>query len=220
MNIVKASAKLMNLETREEGIQLLRRIEYAARVSHASESAQTADSWERFIPAVVMGHGDWSVTEHASVSVDFVVDRAIQLELVRHRLFSYTASSTRFINYAKANQQEMSFIAPTFKDGPTRSIWEVAVTNAEIAYKCLIGNGESPQVARSVLPNSLSSRIIVTGNLRSFRHLFLMRTSKEAHPAMREVMIPLLEEFQSKIPLLFDDIEPNQRQVDNLRKAR
>ena len=217
MNIIKASAKIMNLSTREEGIELLRRIEYAARVSHASESAQTADSWERFIKAVVIGHGDWSVVEHASVSVDFTVDRGITHELVRHRLFSYTQASTRFINHVK---NPAAFVEPEFKTAEARMDWFTAVEEAEHRYHCLIKNGESPQIARSVLPNSLASRIIMTGNLRSFRHLFLMRSTKETHPAMKDVIIPLLEEFQAKIPLLYNDIEPNQRQVDNLRKAR
>lgn len=218
MNIVKASAKLMNLETREEGIQLLRRIEYAARVSHASESAQTADSWERFIAAVVIGHGDWSVVEHASVSVDMLADRGVTHELVRHRLFSFTQASTRFINYTK--QQPAQFIMPETQNHTFQAIWERSVNTAEECYKLAIAAGVAPQIARSVLPNSLASRIIVTGNLRNFRHLFLMRSTKETHPQMIDVILPLLEEFKAKIPLLFDDIEPNKRQIDNLRKAR
>ncbi len=94
----------------DDGIALLRRIEWCARISHRSEEAQTADSWQRIIKAIVLEHGDWSVVEHASVSVDMLVDRGITHELVRHRLFSFTQESTRFVNYEK--KMEPSFISP------------------------------------------------------------------------------------------------------------
>src|SRR5678815_3721864 len=97
MNIVEPYARLVAPIGRgdvdfhaSDGVDCLRRIEWAARFSHATEDAQTADSWERFVRAVVLQHGDWSVTEHASVSVDFLVDRGVTHELVRHRPVSYT----------------------------------------------------------------------------------------------------------------------------------
>lgn len=220
MNIVQPYARLLDIPDREAGIKLLKKIEFCGRISHRSEDAQTEDSWERFIPAVVMGHGDWSIVEHASATVDFLVDRGVTHELVRHRLFSFTQESTRFVNYEK--KMPASFIVPPFVEGTTMSpvAWNDAIEAAEESYKELIKGGASPQIARSVLPNALASRIIVTGNLRNFRHLFLMRTTKETHPQFRQVMLPLLEEFQKKIPLLYADIEPGARQIDNLKKAR
>lgn len=152
----------MDLPDEAAGIALLKKIEWCGRISHRSEDAQGEDSWKRFIEAVVIQHGDWSIVEHASVTCDFYVDRGITLELVRHRLFSFTQESTRFV----------------------------------------------------------ASRIIVTGNLRNWRHFFIMRTTKEAHPQMREVTIPLLAEFQSKIPILFSDIEPLAKQSESMRKGR
>ena len=113
---------------------------------------------------------------------------------------------------------------PDFSDRPYRSecedVWLEAINESEYVYIRLIELGCAPQIARSVFPNALASRILVTGNLRNFRHLFLMRTTKESHPQMREVMIPLLAEFQAKIPILYEDIEPNARQIDNMRKPR
>ena len=67
-------------------------------------------------------------------------------------------------------------------------------------------NGWIAQQARSVLPNSLKTEINVSANIREWRHIFNLCTTKAAHPQMREVMWPLLDEFKSKIPLLFDDI--------------
>ncbi len=231
MNIVQPYAKIINWEFPSQefnlynGIDLLRRIEWCGRISHRSEDAQTSDSWQRFIKAVVIDHGDWSIVEHASVSVDMLVDRGITHELVRHRLFSFTQESTRFVNYEK--KMPASFIAPAFEKQDSsfsepdyQFHWELAIGAAESAYKSLIAMGAPPQLARSVFPNALASRIVVTGNLRNWRHFLLMRTTREAHPQMREVTIPLLAEFKSKIPILFDDIEPRARQADNIGKGR
>ena len=95
-----------------------------------------------------------------------------------------------------------------------------AIENAEWAYRELLAAGWRPQEARSVFPNALSSKIMVTFNLRTWRHFFLMRTSKEAHPQMRQVTIPLLAEFQRLVPVLYEDIVPESRQVDNIAKGR
>ena len=91
---------------------------------------------------------------------------------------------------------------------------------SENMYIRLIELGQPPQIARSVFPNSLATKIIVTTNLRNWRHLFLMRTTKETHPQFKEVMLPLLAEFKEKIPLLYDDIEPDARQIDNIKKGK
>ncbi len=244
MKIVKPYAKIMDPESLSGA---LGRIEYAARISHGSEDAQTADSADRFIRAVVLQHGDWSVVEHVSASVEFLVDRGITHELVRHRIASYTQSSTRFINYAK--KMPPTFIYPkpdveckycaageepefneysqwTHGVGPIREFcgydfaWLRAISEAEAAYSHLLSSQWRPQEARSVFPNALSSKIVTTMNLRTWRHFFLMRTSKEAHPQMRQVTIPLLAEFQRLVPVLYEDIIPESRQVENIAKGR
>jgi thymidylate synthase (FAD) len=222
MNIVTPYAKLMDVPTREIGIKLLQKIEWCGRISHRSEEAQTPESWDRFIRAVVLGHGDWSIVEHVSATVDFLVDRGITHELVRHRLFSFTQESTRFVNYEK--KMPPSFIKPEFSqpqiDAGATIDWEITVGAAEDAYRRMIAANVAPQIARSVFPNALASRIIITGNLRNWRHFFIMRTTKEAHPQMREVTIPLLAEFKERIPILFEDIEPLAKQSEAIRSGR
>jgi len=229
MNIAKPYAKILPLPCAlndfnlGQGVELLKRIEWCARISHRSEEAATAGSYDRFLRSVVLNHGDWSVVEHASLSVDFYVDRGITHELVRHRLFAFTQESTRFVNYDK--KMEPSFIDPIYgdKDGPRfdqYELWQLAINNAENSYRALIRQGCSPQIARSVFPNALASRIVVTGNLRNWRHFLLMRTTKETHPQMRQVTIPLLQEFKEKIPILYEDIEPMAKQADNIAKGR
>jgi thymidylate synthase (FAD) len=224
MNLVEPYARLVSPDVPtnpfviDDGIRCLRRIEYFGRFSHATEDAQTEESWQRFIPAVVMGHGDWSIVEHASATVDFRVDRGISHELVRHRLFSFTQSSTRFINYAK--KMPASFIKPEMPEAVPEYYWEQVMTELENHYKQLLTWGCSPQIARSVFPNGLSTRVATTGNLRNWRHFLIMRTTRETHPQFRQVTIPLLEEFKRKIPILFEDIQPMDRQSEAIKKAR
>lgn len=238
MNIIQPYARLIDFGfdgepidfTLQRGIGLLRKIEWNARISHRSEEAQTPDSWKRFLTSVVLEKGDWSVVEHASVTVDATVDRGITHEWVRHRLFSFTQESTRFVNYEK--KIPASFIDPGLSQDCQKAAngeqvelsadqeWRHAVHTCESAYRALIHKGVAPQLARSVFPNALASRITTTGNLRNWRHFLIMRTTKEAHPQMRQVTIPLLEEFKAKIPLLFDDIEPMSKQSESMKRMR
>ena len=227
MNIVEPYAKLIRFGDelglvcpfeREHGIALLKRIEWCGRISHRSEESQGGDSWERFIRAVVLGHGDWSIVEHAVASVDMLVDRGITHELVRHRLFSFTQESTRFVNYEK--KMPASFIRPEGLSDMQAVYWRAGIEDAERRYKDMLTQGCAPQVARSVFPNALASRVIVTGNLRNWRHFLVMRTCREAHPQMRQVTIPLLAEFQEKIPILFEDIVPNAKQSEAIKTGR
>ena len=222
-----------DLGSREQGVRMLRKIERIARISHRSEEAQTETSWDRFLRAVVLSHGDWSVTEHASVSVEFYVDRGITHEIVRHRLASYTQESTRFVNYEK--KMPPSFLYPkqltatnTNTDPETMqefcnqfdSDWLHCIATVEDTYKKLIAKGWKPQEARSILPNALGSKIVMTCNLRNWRHFLLMRTTRETHPQCREVTIPLLQVFQERIPIFYEDITPMGSQVDAISKGR
>lgn len=207
--------------TPEIGVQMLKFIERLARISHRSEDKQTEDSWKRFIDAVVVKHGDWSVTEHCSLSVIFRVDRGVTHEIVRHRLFSFTQESTRFVRY----REDLDFIYPAESPNPDycpdfqSQDWMNAVNDAENRYHTLLEKGWRPQEARSVLPNALASTIAVTGNLRSWRWLLLARTTKETHPDFARVAVPLLEEIKKNVPLLYDDIEPLQKQSISMAKA-
>lgn len=218
MKIVEPYATLMDVPDKESGVKLLRKIEFCGRISHRSEEAQTEESYDRFLRSVILGHGDWSIVEHAVATVDAIVDRGITHEWVRHRLGSYTQESTRFVNYEK--KMPASFIKPSGLDHRATCAWMDAIDAAEWQYKNMLSAGCTPQIARSVFPNALASRIVTTYNLRNWRHFFLMRTTRESHPQMRQVSIPLLAQFQERIPILFEDIEPEAKQADNLRKMR
>lgn len=221
MNIVQPYARIYHFDGMTPstfGINLLRRVEGIARVSHRSEDAQTADSYKTVLSAIIIQHGDWSVTEHASITVEAYVDRGVTHEWVRHRLGAYTQESTRFVNYTK--KIGLNFIVPD--NMSTNDVFNLTNTldACERGYNKAVESGVTPQIARAMLPNALASKLLVTYNLRSWRHFFIMRTTKETHPQMRRVTIPLLGEFQSVVPILYDDIIPNARQADNLRLPR
>ncbi len=122
MLIVEPYARMLDVLDREAGVALLRKVEARARISHRSEGLSTQDSWERLLQSVVLNHGDWSVTEHVSITVEAEIDRGVSHEWVRHRIGAYTQESTRFVNYAKNNQQ-LRFIKPPFKSEEVHQAW-------------------------------------------------------------------------------------------------
>lgn len=219
MQIVEPYAKILNVPDRTTGIAMLKRIEYYTRVSHRSEDSITEDSYDRLLRSSVLQHGDMSVIEHEAVNVEVYVDRGITHELVRHRIGSYTQESTRFVNYQKKGGEAKVIQPPNLTDEQLRH-WLTAMRACEAGYLAMLDAGSTPQIARSCFPTGLASKIIVTFNLRTWRHFFIMRTSKEAHPQMKQVTLPLLANFKERIPILFEDIEPEQRQADMMRLLR
>lgn len=196
------------IEDSIDGEAILKRIEKAGRTAYKSEHKITPDSAKKFVK-MILDLGHHSVIEHEKISVRVICDRGISHEVVRHRIASYTQESTRFCNYSKGRfGNEITVIKPYFWDDDSKEyeIWENAMENAEKAYMKLIKLGAKPQEARSVLPNSLKTEIVITMNLREWRHFFKLRTSKRAHPQMREIATALLQEFKKRIPIVFDDI--------------
>lgn len=192
-------------------------IEAAGRTCYKSEDKITEGSAEKFVKMIIK-RGHLSVIEHAYMSVRFICDRGVTHEIVRHRLAAYSQESTRYCNYKGG----VTFIIPPWIDIEpgmyirdskpmglisSEKIWFCAMSRNEANYTHLIACGWSPQQARSVLPNSLKTEIVMTANLREWMHVFKLRTSKAAHPQMRELMIPLLEEVKTLVPIIFDDIK-------------
>lgn len=203
MIVVEPSATLLAGTMR--GQDALKAIEMAGRLSWKSEGKATEDSAAPFVKMLIRA-GHESVLEHVSASARFVVDRGVSHEIVRHRLAAYTQESTRYCNYSKSN--EIAFVRPLFwqyGDGFYEK-WEYACTICERVYLCLIRDGATPQEARAVLPNSLKTELVMTANLREWRHFFTLRTAPAAHPQMRQVVVPLLAEFKAAFPIVFDDI--------------
>lgn len=205
MRIIAPSFEIMALES---GSDILKRIEAAGRTCYKSEDMITNDSAAAFTQRI-LGSGHLSVIEHASATVRFVCDRGVTHEIVRHRLASYSQESTRYANYSKDKfGNEITVIRPCFwEEGSAEyAIWLEAMQQAEASYLLLTKKGASAQQARSVLPNSLKTEIVVTCNFREWRHIFELRCASAAHPQMREIMLPLLGEMHRNIPVLFADL--------------
>lgn len=207
MRIIKPSFEILDDINGEE---LLEKIEKIGRVCYKSESKIAQDSAKKFISNIIKS-GHESVIEHEKISVRIICDRGVSHEIVRHRIASYSQESTRYCNYSDEKfGKELTLIKPVFwKDNSEEyKCWLETMQKIEDAYNYLIEMGAKPQEARSILPNSLKTEIIVTMNLREWRHFFQLRTSMRAHPQMREIACAILDEFKQRIPVFFDDICP------------
>ena len=211
MKVIRAGFEII---TPIDGTTILKRIEQAGRVCYKSEEKITNDSCAPFVKMLI-SRGHEAMIEHCTFTVKFVCDRGVSHEIVRHRIASFAQESTRYCNYsADKFGNEITVILPFFFDtgmgtasnSAVYEEWKTACEVAERAYFKLLEYGAKPEEARSVLPNSLKTEIVVTMNLREWRHFFKLRTAKAAHPQMREITTPLLETLKRQIPVVFDDI--------------
>lgn len=194
-----------------DGQKVLQKIEAAARTCYKSEGKIQEGSATKLVAGLIKS-GHEAMLEHASVTVKFVVDRGISHELVRHKLASFAQESTRYCNYSKDDfGSEITFIIPDYLEYKSEgwNIWKESMKQAEDAYFKMLDFGLSPQQARAVLPNSLKTEVVMTANLREWRHFFKLRalgTTGKPHPQMLEVAVPLLEDMKNLIPVVFDDL--------------
>lgn len=197
MKIIRPEVHIEN----QDWSEMLRKIETKGRVCYKSEAKIDNQSAESFVESLIY-RGHTSVLEHSSISVKFIVDRGVSHEIVRHRLASYSQESTRYCNYGHDN--EITVIEPFFFDKyDKKKLWQTACQMAQQYYLILLGQGATPQEARSVLPNSLKTEIWMTANIREWAHFFTLRAAKPAHPQMRQVAIPLLLKLQELLPPIF-----------------
>lgn len=198
------------IEETLNGEETIKRIERFGRTCYKSEDRITDESAKNFICNIIK-RGHESVLEHEKITVRVVCDRGVSHEIVRHRIASYSQESTRYCNYSNDKfGSELTFILPVFWDNKERKkeldLWKQAMLNAEKSYFALLEAGAQPQEARSVLPNSLKTEIVMTMNLREWRHFFRLRTSEASHPQMRQIAQAMLAEFRNKVPFIFDNI--------------
>lgn len=211
MKILKANYKVIS---RIDELEIMTELERFGRVSHLSEPKTSGDPLQNardFVKKWGIDSRHFTILEAWDLMIEFQVDRGVTHETVRARLTSPMQESTRFCNYSKEKfDSEINVIDITSHlKNPSVSldIWMGAMNNAEKFYFAMIEAGETAQIARSVLPNSLKSKLDIKANLREWRDILQKRTSKAAHPQMREEMIPLLEELKIKLPVIFGDIK-------------
>ena len=222
LNTIKASYEILT-PISEGGIKELQHIEKIGRVCYKSEDRITEDgeSAKKFV-GMLIKNGHEAMIEHSSLSVKFTVDRGVSHELVRHRIASFAQESTRYCNYSRdkfGGVCNFIDIEPgmkldnKMKNMPDDAIsaimseWINAMEDAEYHYMKMLNLGATPQIARSVLPNSTKTEITITANYREWRNFLKLRVPNTAHPQMREITIPLLKELKTLLPVIFDDIE-------------
>lgn len=191
--------------------KIMKKLELAGRTCYKSEALCTDTSATTFIQNILK-RGHESVIEHEKITVRIICDRGITHEIVRHRVASYSQESTRYCNYTKDKfGNEITVIRPYFWDCESDKYkeWLKAMEACEKSYINLIDLGATAQEARSVLPNSLKTEIVVTMNLREWRHFFKLRISEASHPQMLEITRPMLDTFKELLPYIFSDIEYN-----------
>jgi len=224
MKIIKQHHKILKMDREVHTF-----IEKCARVCYKSEDKITQNSTNRLIRAIINA-GHHSVLEHGNISVQFVTDRAVTHELVRHRLASFSQESQRYVNYKKG----IEFIKPTWIpasfageyktrqainifcnnlgsvdccENERAQLWFYHMLQCENTYRDMIKKGLRPEQARTILPNSTKTEIIVTANIREWRHIFKLRCSKKAYPQIRELLIPLFTQCCEISPILFKDLK-------------
>ena len=199
MKIIQPSIEIL---TPLDGSYILKFLEKCGRTCYKSENKITEDSAKKFIRNLIK-RGHESVIEHFSVTVKVICSRAISHQIVRHRIGAYSQESQRYVRYDEIEVIPQSNIQ---LDAQEANTWLTAMINAEKCYQALIMQGVKPEIARDVLPNAVKTEIVITYNLRQWRHFLKQRISRAAHPQIRQIANMILKEFQEKIPVIFEDI--------------
>ena len=164
---------------------------------------------DEMIPVYVRDLYDVERRVHQAVTVKFTCDRGVSHEIVRHRPSSYAQESTRYCNYGQDKfGSEITVVRPSWcAPGDDKyDAWRTGCLAAEGAYFNLLAGGATPQEARSVLPNSLKTELVMTATRDEWNHFFKLRCPASAHPDMREVANMGAMLFEKEVYLVKDDI--------------
>ena len=202
MKIIHQSAELL---TNVNQTELLKTLELYGRNCYKSEHKITATSYKAFIE-LLLKRKHMSVLEHINLTVRLITDRGMLAEITRHRLVSYSVESTRYVKY-----ENIECVWPFYEEGMEKEnpyslgAWQKAMVDAEESYQTMLGEHNRPEIARSVLPMSLATNIVMTANLREWLYILNLRRSKGVHPQMLELMNQVYKIFHKKLPLVFNE---------------
>ncbi len=204
MRIVEPWIKVEKID----GKKIMKKIEKACRTCYRSEGNITEDSYKNLLKnCITRGHE--SVLEHEKITVRVYCDVGSYKDLTRHRFASFSVESTRYCSYDKDKYgNEIAFINPVYiEDKETYNIWKDTMENIEKAYVNMRKLGATVDICREVLPHSTAGEYVMTANIREWKHILSLRTTKHVHPSIRQVMIPLLKYFKEEMPEIFEEIE-------------
>ena len=193
---------------RIDGKKIMKRIERACRTCYRSEGKITDDSYKNLINnCITRGHE--SVLEHEKVTVRIYSDIGSYKDLTRHRFASFSVESTRYCSYDKDKYgNEIAFINPVYiEDKEMYKVWEKTMQEIEKNYIKMKKLGATTDMCRELLPHSTAGEYTMTANIREWKHILSLRTTKYVHPSIRQVLIPLLKYFKEEMPEIFGNIE-------------
>lgn len=206
--MVKIAAPKAEVLTPLDGDAILKHLELCARNCYKSEDKITTDSARQMVRKLLeLGHE--AMIEHYNLTVKLTCDMGVYKDLTRHRHVSYAIESTRYCNYSKGKfGNELTVMKPChIKEGtPEYQIWLSTMETIEKNYNAMAELGCKPDQLRMLLPHSIKADVIMTANLREWRHIFKLRCAPAAHPTVQEVMKMLLGTLKREIPVIFDDI--------------
>ena len=222
MNIIKPKVEVEPFD----GVKIMKNIERACRTCYRSEGNITEDSYKKLITNCI-NRGHESVLEHEKITIRLTCDIGVYKDLTRHRIASFSIESTRYCNYGKDKfDNELKFIEPVFytdtwkdrnyegsvmsKEELKSFFWYKIMSDIESAYMNMNNLCEcTPDEMRMILPHSTAAEVTMTANIREWKHILELRCSKGAHPAVQQVMIPLLLYFKEQMPEIFNNINYN-----------
>lgn len=192
-----------------DGIKIMKRLERACRTCYKSENLITEDSYKHLLTNC-LNRGHESILEHEKISIRMICDIGVYKDLTRHRFASFSIESTRYCNYGKDKfDNEIKFIKLVHIEEGTENykIWEDTMKYIEKQYMEMGEKKATPDQMRMLLPHSTAAEVCMTANIREWRHILSLRCSKMTHPAVRQLLIPLLLKFKKDMPELFENVE-------------
>lgn len=187
----------------------MQNIERACRTCYKSENLITDESYKSLLKNC-LNKGHESVLEHEKITIRMICDIGVYKDLTRHRHASFSIESTRYCNYSKDKfSNEIVFIEPFHIDKTEYVLWKNCMENIETTYLEMSKLKCSPDQMRMILPHSTASEVVMTANIREWKHILSLRATKHAHPTVQQIMIPLLLEFKKTMPEIFGDVYYN-----------
>lgn len=187
-----------------------RLIESAGRTSYLSFNKQGKDSDKKFVRMLIK-RGHLSVIEHAYATFRISgVSRALTHQLVRHRFSSITQQSQRYVN-----ENNFNYIEPeSVRNNPkAHSIFVNLMEKIRDTYIKLKDQGIKKEDARFILPNATESQLVLTANLREWRHIIELRGDPAAQWEIRKMAIEILKIFKKYVPTIFEDLVINEEKL-------
>ena len=191
-----------------DGIQIMKKIERACRTCYRSEGNISEDSYKKLLKNCI-NRGHESVLEHEKVTIRMYCDIGVYKDLTRHRFASFSIESTRYCSYDKDKYgNEIKCINPSYiEDKEIYEEWKKSMEEIEKRYMKMKELGASTDMCRLILPHSTAAEVTMTADIREWKHILSLRTSNKAHPAIRQLLIPLLKYFQKEMPEIFEEVE-------------